>query len=288
MRMLKYIDIRIINNSIRLLTVIAGVLFISTSGFGQVPDQLVIENGTATTCLAVFLDDGGTGGGPYTAGNNYTYTICPANPGDVITVEFSAFALYQSPNPNNSDYLYIYDGDDATAASLGSYTGNSLQGLPVTGTVYNTSGCLTFVFESNPNGGGDNPGWEATVGCTTPCATPTAASEITNPVPPGIEQSVGVCTNAPVTFSDMGSFAEPTFNLEYWVWNFDDGTIDTLTSPGDITHSFTEPGEYLVTLSVIDNNGCRSLNVNPLQVLVSTIPIFNTIFESPVCVGGDA
>ncbi len=247
--------------------------------------DIVITNGDVTTCGGVFIDDGGPGGLPYTAGNDYTFTICPDNPGDVIQVEFVAFALYQSPNPNNSDYLFIYDGDDASATGLGSYTGNALQGLPVTGTINNTSGCLTFVFQSNPNGSGTFPGWEANVSCTTPCATPTAASEITNPTPPGIEQSVGVCLNAPVTFSDNGSFAEPTFNLQYWVWNFDDGSIDTLTTPSDITHSFTEPGEYLVTLSVIDNNGCRSLNIDPLQVLVSTIPIFNTNFESPVCVG---
>ena len=247
--------------------------------------DIVITNGDVTTCAGVFIDDGGPGGLPYTAGNDYTFTICPDNPGDVIQVEFVAFALYQSPNPNNSDYLFIYDGDDASAQGLGSYTGNSLQGLPVTGTINNTTGCLTFVFQSNPNGGGNFPGWEANVSCTTPCATPTAASEITNPTPPGIEQSVGVCLNAPVTFSDNGSFAEATFNLQYWVWNFDDGSIDTLTTAGDITHSFTEPGEYLVTLSVIDNNGCRSLNIDPLQVLVSTIPVFNTNFQSPVCVG---
>ena len=264
------------------LLAIAFTLSIPLVGNSQ---DIVITNGDVTTCSGVFIDDGGPGGLPYTAGNDYTFTICPDNPGDVIQVEFVAFALYQSPNPNNSDYLFIYDGDDATATGLGSYTGNALQGLPVTGTINNTSGCLTFVFQSNPNGSGTFPGWEANVSCTTPCATPTAASEITNPTPPGIEQSVGVCLNAPVTFSDNGSFAEPTFNLQYWVWNFDDGSIDTLTTPSDITHSFTEPGEYLVTLSVIDNNGCRSLNIDPLQVLVSTIPIFNTNFESPVCVG---
>ncbi len=253
--------------------------------FVSLAQDVVITDGSVITCDGVFIDDGGTGGLPYTPGNDYTFTICPDNPGDVIQVSFVAFALYTSPNPNNSDRLFIFDGDDATATGLGSYTGNSLQGLPVTGTINNTSGCLTFVFDSNPNGPGTFPGWEANISCTTPCATPTAASEIVNPVPQGIEQSIGVCLNAPVTFGDIGSFAEPTFNLQYWVWNFDDGTIDTLTTPSNVTHNFTEPGEYLVTLSVVDNNGCRSLNIDPLQVLVSTIPIFNTDFQSPVCVG---
>ncbi|MCA1761869.1 MAG: gliding motility-associated C-terminal domain-containing protein [Flavobacteriales bacterium] len=253
-------------------------------GFAQ---NIVIEDGTITTCSGTFVDDGNEGGegGPYINGNDYTFTICPDSPGDVITIEFVAFSLYTSPNPNNSDYLYIYDGDDDTAASLGSYTGDALQGLPVTGTVNNTSGCLTFVFQSNPNGS-QFPGWEGIIDCTTPCATPTAASEIIDPEPQGPEQSIGVCLDAPITFADNGSFAEDGFNLEYWVWNFGDGTIDTLESAEDVTHSFNEPGEYIVNLSVVDNNGCRSLNVEPLQVLVSTIPIFNTNFETPVCIDG--
>ncbi|MCZ4409421.1 gliding motility-associated C-terminal domain-containing protein [Cryomorphaceae bacterium 1068] len=255
---------------------------------GQV---FLIENGEITTCSGSFYDDGNDPisgeGGPYTAGNDYTFTICPDNPGDVISVDFVAFQLYQSPNPNNSDYLFIFDGDDASAASLGSYTGNDLQGLPVTGTVNNVSGCLTFVFNSNPNGSG-GPGWQGTIACTTPCATPTSASQITDPEPIGPDQSIGICLDAPVTFSDIGSFAEPGFNLDLWVWNFDDGTVDTVFTADDITHSFTEPGEYLVSLSVVDDNGCRSLNVDPLQILVSTIPVFNPDFESPVCIGSTA
>ena len=262
---------------------------LTITGFSQV---ILIENGTVTTCSGTFYDDGNdpnTGeGGPYGTGASYTFTICPDNPGDVITVEFSAFQLYTSPNPNNSDYLAIFDGDNTGAPSLGSYTGNDLQGLPVTGTVNNTSGCLTFTFSSNPNGGGSSPGWQGEIACTTPCATPTSASEIIDPAPQGPEQSIGVCLGADITFGDIGSFAEPGFNLEYWVWNFDDGTIDTLETPDNITHAFSEPGEYLVSLSVIDDNGCRSLNLDPLQILVSTIPIFNPNFESPVCIGSGA
>ena len=52
-----------------------------------------------------------------------------------------------------------------------------------------------------------------------------------------------------------------------------------------MTHSFTEPGEYVVNLAVIDNNGCVSLNLQPLQVLVSTIPLFNSLQSTPVCAG---
>src|SRR6056297_1212613 len=155
-----------------------------------VAQDYTMTDGTVNTCDGLFHDDGGPGGAAYSA-TDYTFTICPDNPGDVIQVDFLAFALWTSPNPNNSDRLFIFDGPDDSAPSLGSYAGNQLQGLQVTGTINNPSGCLTFVFNTNPNSPGTFPGWEAAITCTTPCAPPTAASEITNPAPSGAEQSVG-------------------------------------------------------------------------------------------------
>lgn len=263
-------------------------MFSGLTAYGQ--DIINMSNGTVTACDGVFRDDDAATDGAYSVGGNYTFTICPDTPGDVVSVLFNAFALFTSPNPQNSDYLYIFDGDSDAAPSLGNYTGTTLQGLPVTGTVNNTSGCLTFVFYPNPDGNTNFafPGWEAAIECTTPCANPTSASQILDPAPlPGVGQSVGICLNEPITFQDMGSQAAAGFNLQYWVWNFDDGTIDTLSTAANATHTYTEPGEYLVTLVVVDHNGCRSMNLEPLQVLVSTIPIFNTNTESPVCIGSD-
>ncbi len=251
----------------------------------------IMSNGTENTCTGIFVDagndDGGTGN-PY-PDENFTYTLCPDNPGDAVSVDFVAFGLQTNPNPNNSDYLFIYDGPDAGSPSMGNYTGNALQGLPVTATINNPTGCLTFVFQDNGPGNTAAPGWEANISCTTPCATPTAASSIIDPPLPNPDSlSIGVCLNEPVTFGDAGSTAEAGFSLEDWVWNFDDGTIDTLNTASDVTHSFSEPGEYIVNLAVIDDNGCVSLNLQPLQVLVSTIPLFNSVQSTPVCAGSPA
>ncbi|MGB2135403.1 MAG: PKD domain-containing protein, partial [Flavobacteriales bacterium] len=192
-------------------------------------------------------------------------------------------------NPNNSDYLYIFDGTDTNAPSMGSYTGGALQGLPVTATVNNPTGCLTFFFQDNGPPNELSPGWEAEIICTTPCDAPVAASSIVDPPLPNPDSiSVGVCLNEPVTFGDAGSTAGTDFNLSQWIWNFDDGTSDTLNSPADVTHSFEEPGEYIVNLTVLDDNGCASLNAQPLQVLVSTIPVFNAFQSTPVCAGSPA
>lgn len=239
--------------------------------------------GTLSTCGSTLADDGL--GGPYTNAN-YTLTICPDVPGDVIQLDFSAFALQTSPNGNNSDYLSVFDGPNTSSPSLGDYTGSSLQGLQVTGTVNNPSGCLTLVFSDNGNANATSPGFEAAISCTTPCAPPTQNSVIANPTPVGPEQSVSICIGDAIDFSGVGSFAEPGFTLSQYIWNFDDGTIDN--SSGQFTsHTFNDPGEYVVTLTVEDNNGCQSLNTTPLQVLVSTIPTFpelNNITET-TCFG---
>lgn len=267
------------------LRIVFGVLTISLMANSAFSQNYFMTTGIINTCGGSFQDDnnGGAEGSPY-SNTNYTFTICPDNPGDAIQISFAAFNLQTSPNPNNSDRLYIFDGPDINANSLGSYSGNQLQGLDVTATITNPTGCLTFVFDCNTGNTGNFPGWEGLISCETPCATPTAQSVISDPEPQGITQSVGVCLDAPVTFSDNGSFAEPGFNLDSYNWNFDDGTIDSTSGPV-VSHIFTEPGEYIVTLTVQDNNGCGSLNLDPLQVLVSTIPIFNTEFTEEICLG---
>ena len=249
-----------------------------------VPGNYCISTTTISTCTGSLFDSGG--GGPYIDNTNYTMTICPDTPGDVIQLDFSAFALQTSPNGNNSDYFTIFDGPNTSAAQLGSYTGSTLQGLQVTGTVNNPSGCLTVVFSDNGNANVSSPGFEAAISCTTPCAPPTQNSVIANPLPTGAEQSVAICIGASIDFSGIGSFAEPGFTLAQYHWNFDDGTIDSLSGQ-NTSHIFNEPGEYVVTLTVEDNNGCQSLNTTPLQVLVSTIPTFpelNNITET-TCFG---
>jgi gliding motility-associated-like protein len=258
--------------------VLANIVSIAQCG---TPGLYCMDNITINACSGNLYDAGGGSQYPDTP---FTMTICPDTPGDVIQLDFSAFALQTSPGNGNSDYLSIFDGDNTGANSLGDYSGTSLQGLQVTGTVSNVTGCLTLVFD--PNGAANNtfPGFEASISCTTPCAPPTAAAAITNPSPIGAEQTISVCQDVPVSFSAAGSFAEPGFSLAGYIWNFDDGIVDNGTNQ-NVTHNFTEPGEYVVVCTVEDNNGCQSLNIIPLQVLVSTIPLFPTLEDQETCFG---
>ena len=78
---------------------------------------------------------------------------------------------------------------------------------------------------------------------------PTAFFELANPS----------CQNDPVFFNDS-SFTENN-QIGTWIWNFGDGSPDTIiTYPNDpdISHIYTDMGQYTVSLQVIDTTGCNS------------------------------
>jgi gliding motility-associated-like protein len=250
-------------------------LLLSGSAFAQIN---ISAGGVVNTCNAVFTDDGV--GGSY-SDTPYTITICPDNPGDVIQANFAAFSLQTSPGNGQSDQLYVYDGMDNTAMPLGPYSG-SIANLQITATVNNPTGCLTFVFDPNGPANAGSPGWEALIACTTPCANPTLAAAIVDPMPTGTEQTVSVCMGDDVSFSGMGSAPQPGFTINQYSWDFADGTVG---SGMNVTHAFNAPGEFLVNLTVTDNNGCNNVNVIPLQVLVSTVPTFTGMSDLTTCLG---
>ncbi|WP_293875574.1 CUB domain-containing protein [Flavobacterium sp.] len=163
----------------------------TTSAWSSVP--ITINTPIAPPiCGGNFLDSGGlttvigTGvPGQYGNNENITTTICPTNPGDVVTVTFTSFNTEAT-----WDGLYVYNGNAVVPANIiasangagnvpggiaGSYWGN-LTGAAIPGPFTSTSsdGCLTFVFRSD--GSGLRDGWVANVSCALPptCRKPTS------------------------------------------------------------------------------------------------------------------
>lgn len=266
-------------NNYLLLTVL---LFASSCLYAQ-EEYPITDGQTVTTCSGTFVDDGIEF--PYT-GASHTFAICPDIPGNVVQIEFQGFNLQTSPNPNNNDVLSIFQGPDASFPSGGNYSGTQLDGLVITGNTANTSGCLTFVFSSPTGNTAGLPGWLGFISCTTPCDAPTQVSQFTSPVPPvaGLD-SVSLCIGDVVSFSGAGSVAAPGFTLDEYQWNFDDGSPVDVTSGVTANHTFTEAGQFLVTLNVSDNNGCQSPNITPLQVIVSTLPEIIINYPTESCIG---
>ena len=236
-----------------------------------------------------FTDDNSNGTDfqdPY-SNQNYTITLCPNEPGDAVQVNFLSFDLQTNANPNNNDVLLAYNGDNTGADLVGAGTGNSFVGVSITASIDNPTGCVTFQFNVNNNATGGDQGWVAEVTCVTPCSYPEAGIELVSPAPfPDNPISVGVCPDELVTFDASGSLpGAPEFPVDSLIWNWGDGTVET-TAVSDgyqLGHSYAVPGEYIVTLVVQDINNCNSTNLLPHQVLVSTIPIFNTDVTTPLC-----
>lgn len=104
-----------------------------------------------TICSANFYDPGG---------NNINYqnnqhifrTYCSDN-GQCIRVDFDSFEL-----EFGWDFLTIYDGSNANAPVIGTFTGTNSPG-----NITASGGCITFEFFSD--GSNTKPGWEAEISC---------------------------------------------------------------------------------------------------------------------------
>ena len=123
-------------------------------------------------CGGIFTDPAGPNAN-YASSSNVTTTICPANPGDVVTMSFTTFAL-----ENNFDFLKVYNGTSASAPLIANLTGTS---IPQAITSTDPTGCLTFVFTSDTTN--NNTGWTSNVTCApldnTNCLPPTSLT-VTN------------------------------------------------------------------------------------------------------------
>jgi len=233
----------------------------------------ITSGSPASSCAGVIQDSGGPSGS-YGDNESFTFTICPDQPGNVIYLTWFVFDL--STAGTNDDNLSIFDGDNTSATSLGSYTGGELQNIVVSGTAFNVTGCLTLVFQSNGQGVGN---FSAGFQCTTPCANPIAAAVMNEPVP------LLACQGETISFDGSASQAAAGFNIVEYLWDFDDSTTDNTSGPL-VSHSYDVPGEYVVQLFLTDDNGCGNLNLVDLQILVSTTPLFNgTVLDSISCVG---
>lgn len=134
-----------------------------------------IVTANAQACGGIFTDPAGANAN-YDNNSNYTVTICPSVPGEVVTVTFTEFNMEAT-----FDALYVYNGNSTSSPQIssGNQAGNVPGGIaggfwgatipePITST--SPDGCLTFVFRSD--GSVSLPGWTANVTCAPPPTCP--------------------------------------------------------------------------------------------------------------------
>ena len=244
----------------------------------SVAQDVVMGTGSEFTTCSGFFADSGAGGADYSNNEYFEITVCPDTPGDVMNLVINTFDLDQTGPQNTWDYLAIFDGNSTDANSLGVYTGADagvVVGATISATLQNTSGCLTFVWDTNGEGVGNLAGFFS---CETPCDRPTAVATSDAPT------DGRICIGDEITFDGTGSFAAPGFNIESFEWDFGDGTTNSETF--NPTHTWEDPGIYLVELYLFDDNGCASANLINLQVQVATPPTWDPFPGSTtLCIG---
>ena len=248
------------------LVLLLSILF-SVSLTAQV---FVIEDGvTINTCTGIFVDSGGDSG-PYSANETFTYTICPENAGQLVQLQFSAFATQAG-----ADVMTIYNADNATdpATTFGDFSGTASANSPgfVSATQDNPSGCITIVFTSS--GGVNDTGWVADISCFEPCQT--IVSVLDSASPSSNEDGyIRVCQFEDVTLTGSGQFSSSGDGATY-EWDLGDGTTQTGQTA---VFSYDTPGVYLVNLNITDTNtsvdpdGCKNTNLinQVIQVALPT------------------
>lgn len=237
-------------------------LFVHQVSAAQV--TLTMSNASAQACQGVLYDSGGVDGSGYSNNEDFTFTLCPDQPGGSIVFNFIDFELDQSGTMGNWDNLSFYDGSDTNAPFLGLYSGSQLEGLLVMASALNASGCLTLRFVSNAIGTGS---FAASFSCNIPCDEPTAAATMSEDTP------ARICIGETLQFDGSGSQASTGQTIVSYEWRF--GAEDTVITTGPtVEHSFGTAGGQAIVLVVTDANGCSSTNSVDLDVLVSTLPIF--------------
>lgn len=255
---------------------------------GLIP-EILMHNGTESTCIANFFDTGGAAG-EYSDNSNYTLTIYAATEGAMLNVEFLSFST-----ESGYDYLYIYDGEDINAPQV---SGSPFNGSGSPGIVQSTNeaGALTFRFTSDYSV--TEAGWEAQVSCyveqalyaevtSTPpqiCGTGSAvldantiggsgdytyswspAESLNDPTSPSPIASPDVTTVYTVVVSDGVNSVESTYSLGVFTAPVMDLGNDTIicspfnmvldaTIPNGFSYLWSPGGETTATI-MVDTTG---------------------------------
>ena len=219
-----------------------------------------------TACVGALVDSG-MSASDYGANENHTITWCPEAPETILNLYWVVFNL------DANSTISIYDGNSNAEPLIGTYTGTELQSLDITST--NITGCLTVEFVS---GAGSVGNFGAVASCGEPCEKPIAIINWIDDVQP-----VKACIGEELTFNSTYSTAAEGQEIVSWDWNLGDGT--TTSGEPIITHTYSQPGLYILDLDIVDSNDCPNQNTIDYQILVSTEPVFEgTTTDFSMCV----
>lgn len=240
----------------------------------------------------IILTDSGGEGGNYGPNESHTITLCVIDG----AITFAQFVI--SPDLFGSTWdvdanasLFVYDGPNTGSPLIGEF--NSITdpaGVYITG----TGTCLTFTFVSgNASSGAGFSGIFR-------CLQPLQPFDVTVQGTPELSEwgglpnpSMRICFNDSIIanaitnypLSDAGGNGyEQSDETSNFRWDMGDGTIYQGLGLTGITHTYTNPFGYQVTLIVTDAEG--QSEITQFFVLIAPRPDFsNLAIDDTLCVG---
>jgi PKD repeat protein len=164
------------------------------------------------------------------------------------------------------------------AANMTSYSWNFGDGSPLSPMqnpthTYTTYGTFTVTLTVvNSNG----------------CSKDTSMQILVNPLPiPAFSFSSPNCEGAVVHYTDLSSTVPGYLGyISQWIWDFNDGTYDTINYPGNPNVSHTFVGSVLshnVKLTITTNSGCTAFITHVVNSIPA--PVANFSFSTANCLG---
>ncbi|MEI6888655.1 MAG: PKD domain-containing protein [Bacteroidota bacterium] len=119
--------------------------------------------------------------------------------------------------------------------------------------------------------------WENLENCPSPVKTINVP--INAPIPVEFSYNNNVCLDQAVNLT-TDPIALPPANYT-WLWDF--GDANNSSAPGSVSHLYASVGDYTVTLTLTDVNGCSKSKQHVVSIIPK--PIANFTFTTPTCFG---
>ncbi len=88
------------------------------------------------------------------------------------------------------------------------------------------------------------------------------------------------CAPLTVNFTEDSRSNEPITN---WTWIFGDGDVVNTTTSEDMTHLYTEPGEYYVKIAIENEDGCQDTSAGIFIYVGEPLTAEYTVDETEIC-----
>ncbi|MEZ4961779.1 MAG: gliding motility-associated C-terminal domain-containing protein [Saprospiraceae bacterium] len=181
---------------------------------------------SSESCGGTLFDSGGPSG-DYSSNENYTFTICPQQNHQCISLEMVAFSMEAG-----FDNLSIYEGMNTAGQQITNFTaaGNNVL-------LQTPSNCITLLFNSDASV--NDTGFELTWQCfDAPCSIP----------PPSTCDNPTVVPSLPYAANDL-----TTCSMVNNYSNSPCGDDDFLSSD-DVVFTYTSPGDECISISISGSN----------------------------------